>query len=306
MKTTLRFKTDQELEADKLYHWNPKMDYLVGCKYFGHKPMLDEYAKHLTDSHNDWEVHDLMLTNEPHPYAKGNWVVKVENYNEVQAKALACGFKWYNRKIWAKSFCMSYLYIKNGILSQGATIADIKTFTFLNQKQFMEGYDPNIISDKAWCENFSELLDAYVEKKGMKTDPKYMCLMEKDNRAKYHDVSFRDMTALIPDIAIIKSDELKEPYHIRGFDQALKKGYIPLSQKEFMKRFPPKNEITLFGCAVRKTGSTYYIGSKNYSKCAVDGFLKIQTDYLEKFGKMMSGEILGDISIAVNKVNEKK
>ena len=63
---------------------------------------------------------------------------------------------------------------------------------------------------------------------------RYMCLLSTKNREKYKLVNDP-----FCDYLIYFSDKLDQVYLIAGFDKALKKGYIPISQEEFIKKFPP-------------------------------------------------------------------
>jgi len=130
---------------------------------------------------------------------------------------------------------------------------------------------------------------------------KYVCLMDKSVRELY-DIENKG----IADLVLVRSDELNHVYLLSGFDQSLKEGYIPLSQKDFMDRFPPtKKDVTLFGCRVNKFGYNYYIGSKKYCQADIEGFLKISSDYVNRFRLPMSVDIMTDITKAFNKLNNK-
>jgi hypothetical protein len=151
---TKRFLTRQEFQKEFGKDWAEKsrwnnqsfMDYLFGCEYLGSEDecIKHEYAKHLTSINFDWVILEEMLTTKPHPYSKGKWYVEVPEvkHDIVQAKSLACGFRWnFNgSKFISGTFCLRYLIIEDGVLTQ-----DNKEYehgTKLTFDQFMNGDVP--------------------------------------------------------------------------------------------------------------------------------------------------------------------
>ena len=131
--------------------------------------------------------------------------------------------------------------------------------------------------------------------------------MNADNRAKY------GIKSSVASLGVIKSDELDEKYFIAGYDQVLKKGYLPLTQEEFMKRFPPSNpeykfnDLTIENLGENRisVGSNVYGACiKHYSKEQIYGFIKIFQDYVIHFHSNPDIITIKTIHELITKINQ--
>lgn len=252
---TQRFKTKQEMPKD--IYWGQKMVYMYGCIYTGNvnECIQEKYAKHLTDGTNSWKLYSDMLTDKPHPYLTGKWIIEVPKgkHNQVEAKALAIGCNWVNHPSGEMfdRFDSKFLSIKDGILFQGKYDVH-QPLTFY---QFMEG----------WVPDFEQ----------SEQPEKYMCVMDYNNRKKYYDTV--DDTKCY----VILSDKIERyGWNISKFNKFLSEGYIPITQEDFMQKFPPpKKELKLFGYDVKIKNDSIKIGCVTTTK----DFLKTLIVHIEPY-----------------------
>ena len=242
-----------------------KMDYLFGCVL-----------------HDNWVVTDDMLTTNPHPYAKGNWVVKVNHHDGVQAKALAIGLKWgYRGTDWFDGFTKDYLKIRNGTIGH-ADVNNIDKHILLTQQQFMDGDVPSVSCND---ENTSD---------------KYMCVMTQGNRAKY-------FTATYGDSLIMLSDSLESSgINTNKIDLYMVLGYKLIIEQDFMTKFPPTpplKELKLFGHKVKKLSTgKIQVGCKTYHLGDVKAFIEIANDFGNEFSTTIGRPEIEEIEEVLNKL----
>jgi hypothetical protein len=259
---TKRFLTREEFIKNYDYNfyteiqWNPRgrMDYLFGCIYTGNNEncIPIQYATHINVVSNKWNVYDNMLTDAPHPYMDKLYAVRIRNeseWNTIQAKGFACGFKWINSEYeWKTYKHMSEwysignvtIYISNGIMFTGVEEPD--KYISISIEDFMLGNVPSTKTESDTIPVQIPVID------------KYMCVMNPEYRKLYGSSG----TVHINEPLLLLSDDLDSlgGRELSSIDKYLESGYHMISCTKFMTLFPPNTKLEFMGYEVKHIESS--------------------------------------------------
>lgn len=256
-----RFKTKQEFEEEfgKEFHkkvqysWadDTAMDYLFGCVYKSKSENLPkQYTHFLAKGCSGWSVSEDMLTTAPHPYSKGNWVVKVAEgqHDKVQAKALACGFKWIaeEKDVWFDGFDQQYLVIFNGVMGQDNPPINqdrniYPQYTKLTFDQFMDGDVPKLVHE-LWSDVSNKHGFEDLNKEEAVKDDKFFCIATRYEAGEY------ELIGSIIRINPYTKKLMGESFSLESCKNLVNSGYSLITFNQFKSKYPPEpKSLELFG-----------------------------------------------------------